>query len=61
MKLCYRGVSYELTPTIIEVTERENFGKYRGLPIRISSVPRESIPQSIMQLTYRGNKYIAWY
>ncbi|GET43184.1 DUF4278 domain-containing protein [Microseira wollei] len=61
MKLSYRGVNYELNPTFIEVTERENFGKYRGLPIRTASHPREHLPQSILKLTYRGNNYIGLY
>ena len=61
MKLSYRGVSYELNPNLIEVTEIEIIGKYRGLPIRMTSVASEFIPQSIMKLTYRGNNYIGLY
>jgi Domain of unknown function (DUF4278) len=58
MKLSYRGVNYELNPVYIEVTESEIIGKYRGLPTIMTSIPRETIPQSIRKLTYRGNNYI---
>ncbi len=61
MKLSYRGVNYELNPVFIEVNESEIVGKYRGLPIRMTSVYRETIPQSIRKLTYRGNNYIGLY
>lgn len=58
MKLSYRGVSYELNPNLLEVTESAIIEKYRGLPIRMTSVSREYIPQSIRKLNYRGNNYI---
>ncbi|HAX79106.1 MAG TPA: hypothetical protein DCY88_25590 [Cyanobacteria bacterium UBA11372] len=61
MKLSYRGVNYELNPVYIEVNESEICGKYRGLPIRMTSLSREYIPQSIPKLTYRGNSYIGLY
>ena len=54
MKLCYRGISYESTPTL-EVTEGEILGKYRGTPwfSRHLSVPY-FVRRSTFGLKYRG-------
>jgi Domain of unknown function (DUF4278) len=57
MKLSYRGVKYELNPSLIEVNQSETCGKYRGLPIRMTSVASNNSTQTIHELTYRGNKY----
>ena len=61
MKLSARGVNYELNPVYIEVNESEIFGKYRGLLTSMTSTPRETLPQSIRKLSYRGNSYIGLY
>lgn len=56
MRLSYRGVSYEYTPTTLEVTEGEILGKYRGQPWRQQSF-QDAPAQPIRQLKYRGVSY----
>lgn len=57
MKLCYRGVEYDYNPPILEVSESELTGKYRGCPTRFSYVRHLPIPQPVAELKYRGNTY----
>ena len=57
MKLCYRGVEYDYNPPMLEVSEGELTGKYRGCPIRFSYVRHLPIPQPVAELKYRGNAY----
>jgi len=57
MKLVYRGVHYERPPAVLDVTEGEIGGKYRGLAWRYQ-YPRH-IPQlqPKTHLNYRGVRY----
>ncbi|MEM6838776.1 MAG: DUF4278 domain-containing protein [Cyanobacteria bacterium P01_C01_bin.120] len=57
MKLCYRGVSYDYTPPVLEVSESEMLGQYRGRPLRFSYVGHVPFPQSEAKLMYRGAAY----
>lgn len=57
MKLKYRGVNYEYNPTVVEATEAEVAGKYRGLDWRFHNLKKPPIIQPALQLTYRGVKY----
>ena len=57
MKLCYRGVEYDYNPPMLEVSESELMGKYRGCTTRFSYVPHLPIPQPVAELKYRGNAY----
>ncbi|MEM1311116.1 MAG: DUF4278 domain-containing protein [Cyanobacteria bacterium P01_D01_bin.71] len=57
MKLCYRGVSYDYTPPILEVTESEMLGQYRGRSLNFSYVKHVPFPQSEANLKYRGATY----
>lgn len=57
MKLCYRGVEYDYTPPVLEVSESEAQGHYRGRPLRFSYVHHIPFPQSEADLKYRGVSY----
>jgi hypothetical protein len=57
MKLCYRGVEYDYTPPVLEVSESEMLGHYRGRPLRFSYVKHIPFPQPEADLTYRGAGY----
>ena len=57
MKLCYRGVEYDYTPPVLEVSESEMLGHYRGRSLRFSYVKHVPFPQSEADLTYRGIDY----
>jgi hypothetical protein len=57
MKLCYRGVEYDYTPPVLEVSESEMLGHYRGRPLRFSYVKHVPFPQSEANLKYRGAAY----
>lgn len=57
MKLFYRGVSYEVESSTIEVTEGEIGGMYRGQAWR-THTPKESHRiVAPVELTYRGAAY----
>jgi len=57
MKLTYRGVSYEYNPPIMELTEGEIGGKYRGANWSQSYLRHIPIPQPVANLNYRGVAY----
>jgi len=57
MKLCYRGIEYDYTPPVLEVSESEMLGHYRGRPLRFSYVKHVPFPQSEANLKYRGAPY----
>jgi len=58
MKLSYRGTTYEVAPTVVELVENEAIGRYRGVTHRLSATPRFGTPQSVLTMSYRGAKYI---
>jgi hypothetical protein len=57
MKLCYRGVEYDYTPPVLEVTESEIMGRYRGRSQRFAYVKHIPFPQPEADLRYRGANY----
>jgi len=57
MKLCYRGVEYDYNPPMLEVTDEELKGCYRGRSLRFSYVRHIPIPQPVAEMTYRGVSY----
>ena len=57
MKLCYRGVEYDYTPPVLEVSETEMLGHYRGRPLHFSYVSHVPFPQPEADLMYRGTSY----
>jgi hypothetical protein len=57
MKLCYRGAKYDYTPPVLEITESEVMGQYRGLPYHFSYVKHMPFPQPEADLRYRGVTY----
>ncbi|ARV59524.1 hypothetical protein BZZ01_13595 [Nostocales cyanobacterium HT-58-2] len=58
MKLTYRGVDYEHNPLIVEATDSEISGKYRGGTTWKRNYPRHiPQPQSTAELKYRGVSY----
>ncbi|WP_008316375.1 DUF4278 domain-containing protein [Leptolyngbya sp. PCC 6406] len=57
MKLCYRGVEYDYTPPVLEVTESEVLGCYRGRPCNFSYVRHIPFPQPVAAMKFRGHAY----
>ncbi|MEM9116855.1 MAG: DUF4278 domain-containing protein [Cyanobacteria bacterium P01_F01_bin.56] len=57
MKLCYRGAEYDYTPPVLEVSETEILGQYRGRPLHFSYVNHVPFPQPEASLMYRGAPY----
>ncbi|NEP17508.1 MAG: DUF4278 domain-containing protein [Leptolyngbya sp. SIO4C1] len=57
MKLKYRGVEYDYNPPMLEVTESDILGKYRGRPHHYSYVRHIPFPQPVTELKYRGVAY----
>ena len=45
MKLTYRGVDYDYNPAVLDVTESEAVGQYRGQATKFSYVRHVPIPQ----------------
>jgi hypothetical protein len=57
MKLSYRGAKYENASSILEVTEGEIGGTYRGQSWRLNYVRHIPEPPSVHDLRYRGVAY----
>ena len=58
VKLCYRGIYYEKVMPILEASQKEIIGKYRGLPYYNTDSLRVSRHYSFkLQLKYRGLTY----
>jgi len=57
MKLTYRGVQYENNAPVVETTEGEVAGKYRGLDWRFHGLKKPLHLQPRANLTYRGITY----
>jgi hypothetical protein len=57
MKLSYRGASYEYNLPVLEVTEGEILGKYRGVDWRCHTVQEMPVPQPSHAFKYRGVPY----
>jgi hypothetical protein len=57
MKLTYRGTQYEITTPVVETTEGQVAGKYRGLDWRFHGVKKQLHLQPRANLTYRGITY----
>ncbi len=58
MKLQYRGNSYEQNPQLIEMVESQITAKYRGATYKTKQLINPTVPDSIMNLKYRGVAYI---
>ncbi|MDJ1183621.1 DUF4278 domain-containing protein [Roseofilum casamattae] len=57
MKLCYRGLSYEYNPPIVEMGKEHVGGTYRGLEWRFREVRKAPVLQTNLDLKYRGIPY----
>lgn len=57
MKLTYRGVSYDYNPPVVETTNGNIGGKYRGLDWRFRNLKKPFTLQPPVNLTYRGVAY----
>ena len=57
MKLTYRGIHYDYTPPMLEVTESEIACRYRGQQAAYTYVRHVHIPQPAETLRYRGVAY----
>lgn len=58
MKLQYRGNSYEHNPQYIETVESEITAKFRGANYKIKQPVNLGVPDSIVNLKFRGVAYI---
>jgi hypothetical protein len=58
MKLQYRGSSYEQNPQLIEMVESQITANYRGATYKIKQPVNSTVPDSIVNLKYRGVAYI---
>lgn len=57
MKLNYRGVSYDYNPPVVNTSEGEIAGKFRGLDWRFRNLEKPPVLQPPVNLTYRGVAY----
>jgi hypothetical protein len=57
MKLSYRGVKYDYNPPVVETTDSEVVGKYRGLDWRFRNLKKPPVLQPRVNLKYRGVYY----
>ena len=53
----YRGINYEEQPSMLEVSEGEIGGKYRGHTWRIHRPKQNLRHPALRELTYRGISY----
>lgn len=58
MKLQYRGNSYEHNPQSLKTVESEITSKYRGATYKIKQPVNLVVPDSIVNLKFRGVTYI---
>jgi hypothetical protein len=58
MKLHYRGNSYEHNPQSLETVDSEITAKYRGATYKVKQVVNLAVPDSILNLKFRGVAYI---
>lgn len=54
MKLKYRGVSYDYTPPLVERHDSKIAATYRGVSYTIQDWHAKNVPQSSLNLKYRG-------
>ena len=55
MKLTYRGVSYEVHPTQVEVAGKKNVIRFRGCSYETSKIVMNlKQPSKAKEITYRG-------
>jgi phage-related protein len=57
MKLQYRGNSYEQNPLLRETAESQITANYRGATYKIKQSVNPTVPDSIVNLKYRGVYY----
>ena len=57
MKLTYRGITYNYTPTAVNSVETEVSGKYRGLEWRFRNRKSPTVQKPTLDLVYRGVRY----
>ncbi|MGJ3244527.1 MAG: DUF4278 domain-containing protein [Elainellaceae cyanobacterium] len=57
MKLKYRGVSYDYTPPVVERFETQITATYRGVSYPLQDWRAKNVPQSSLNLKYRGVPY----
>ncbi|MGB5596962.1 MAG: DUF4278 domain-containing protein [Crocosphaera sp.] len=58
MKLSFRGISYNHDPVILETTNTEVEGTYRGLHWKNSPYTQSSHSRCLKSMTYRGIHYL---
>lgn len=58
MKLSYRGIAYSASAPVLEVSDCELSGKYRGVPLKFSTQLKPCVPNSMVRLSYRGVDYL---
>ena len=58
MHLSFRGVHYEAKPSVMECSEGQVGGKYRGTPWKTHCPTKAVSHKSHHRLTYRGVSYL---
>lgn len=54
MELTYRGVSHHYDPDTVEIRREEVTGRFRGQELTWRAVTSVSLPESILNLQFRG-------
>lgn len=57
MKLTYRGVQYDYEPTVLETTDSNLYGRYRGQSVQFKYPRHVPAPTMVHDLKYRGVAY----
>jgi len=57
MKLSYRGINYDRTPSTVETIESSVVGKYRGKTLRLHHARQTPAAKKIQGRVYRGVAY----
>lgn len=57
MKLTYRGIQYDYEPTVLETTDSNLYGRYRGQTVQFQYPRHVPTPTMVHDLKYRGVAY----
>ena len=57
MEICYRQVSYDYEPLVMETTVGKVAGKYRGQDWKLYNLKKPPVLQPEVNLTYRDVNY----
>ena len=57
MKLTFRGIQYDYEPTVLETTDSNLYGRYRGQTVQFKYPRHVPAPTMVHDLKYRGVAY----